>query len=68
MGEPRWWAASMEAGKRGRKANPPGRALMATDGRSKLRCCTRRDKETWSLAPRARKENGKPTWEGSRGY
>ncbi|RXN18930.1 hypothetical protein ROHU_025935 [Labeo rohita] len=85
-------------------ANPPGRALAATDGRSRLRRCTRRGRdmefgpsgkegerqtrlgglsqqllgdqdsgvapggeETWSLAPRARKEKGKPTWEGSRG-
>ncbi|RXN04502.1 hypothetical protein ROHU_034002 [Labeo rohita] len=55
------------AGKRGRKANPPGRALAATDGRSRLQRCTRRGKETWSLAPRARKEKGEPAWEGSCG-
>ncbi|RXN25210.1 hypothetical protein ROHU_021650 [Labeo rohita] len=49
-----------------RKANPPGRALAATAGRSRIRRCTRRGEEMWSLAHRANREKGKPAWEGSR--
>ncbi|RXN20393.1 hypothetical protein ROHU_024943 [Labeo rohita] len=49
------------------KANPPGRALTATAGRSRLQALHQAGEETWSLACQARTDNGKPAWEGSRG-